>query len=558
MCRKSMSLICFVLVLGLVGSASAQYLWTNADPANALWTTPGNWNPPGPPGAAELALITSPPAQGPVINTDVSVGEIGGLRMGSDVDQVMEISSGNVNIGWWWGLAEGGNGTATLNMVGNADIKVGGIEGAYSGTTIINIGGTTKISESYEWRLSNEPGATLELNIGDDADIHMGPEKNAWRFADRGTAVTNISGNANVYIDGKWRNGDEDEGHSEINMSGGTLYVAQYLSCYDNGSAKITFSGGTANVGGLSYAGRAGKAYELNISGTADVTASEMVRLGYSMNESNPGGSAALNVSGGALTSGLLQTYGDYGSISINLSGGVVSVGGLDLIGPYSMDVCGGTLIVNGDVTDVIQAGIDAGYIVACGGDGKIAYDYDVRNAEKTTVTAVLVGNIDIKPGSCPNPLNLESKGVLCVAVLGSEALDVTMIDPASVRLQGVVAPVRSSLQDVSGPPADGGACDCGEGPDGYTDLVLKFKTQDVVAELIPDSGELNKGDVLVLTLTAGLTNGKEIMGEDCVVLVGNVLKATAARQGDVNKNGFVDLADFASMAQYWLEAAEY
>ena len=323
MCRKLTSLVC-LLVLGLVGSVSAQHNWTNADPANDLWITPGNWDMLSVPGPGDLALINSPPAQGPIINADVAVGEIGGLRLNSDVDQVMEISSGNVQIGWWWGLAEGGNGTATHNMVGDASIECGGIEGGYSGAAVINIGGTTHI-HSYEWRLCNEDGATVELNIGDDADIDMGPEKNAWRFADKGTMVTNISGNANVYIDGKWRNGDEEEGHSEINMSGGTLYVAQYLSCYDDGSAKITFSGGTANVGGLSFSGRAGKDYELNISGTADVTAIEMVRLGYGMGAA--GGSATVNVSGGVLTSsGLLQTYGDYGSISIILSGGLVSI----------------------------------------------------------------------------------------------------------------------------------------------------------------------------------------------------------------------------------------
>ncbi|MHC4624989.1 MAG: hypothetical protein ACYS4W_13925, partial [Planctomycetota bacterium] len=324
MCRKLTSLVC-LLVLGLVGSVSAAGLWTNGV-GDGLWTTAGNWNPPGAP--ADLALINSPPAQGPIINTDVTVGEIGGLRLDSDVDQVMEISSGNVSIGWWWGLAEAGAGTATLNMLGDADIKVGGIEGGYSGAAVINIGGTTKISESWEWRLCNEPGATVELNIGDDADIHMGPEKNAWRFADKGTMVTNISGNANVYIDGKWRNGDEEEGYSEINMSGGTLYVARYLSCYDDGSAKITFSGGTATVDGLSFAGRKGKDYELNVTGTADVTAYSEIRLRYN---AKVGGTATVNVSGGVLTSqGRLFMEGSHGSMNVNLTGGVLSCASFD------------------------------------------------------------------------------------------------------------------------------------------------------------------------------------------------------------------------------------
>jgi len=68
---------------------------------------------------------------------------------------------------------------------------------------------------------------------------------------------------------------------------------------------------------------------------------------------------------------------------------------------------------------------------------------------------------IDIKPGSCPNPLNLKSKGKLPVAVLGSEDFDVNDIDPASIRLkygdaEGVAA-IRSNLEDVASPVVEPG-----------------------------------------------------------------------------------------------------
>jgi hypothetical protein len=553
MCRKLMSVVCLVVVLGLVGSVSAQSNWTNADPANDLWTNPGNWSPAGLP--VDLALINSPPEQGPVINADVTVGEIGGLRLNSDVDQVMEISSGNVQIGWWWGLAEGGNGTATLNMVGDADIKVGGIEGGYSGATVINIGGNTKISESYEWRLCNEDGATVELNIGDDADIHMGPEKNAWRFADKGTMVTNISGNANIYVDGKWRTGDET-GHAEINMSGGTLYVGRYLSCYDDGSAKITFSGGTADVDGLSFAGRAGRDYELNVTGTADVTARTEIRLRYSAGAGSPGGTATVNVSGGVLTSqGRIFMEGAHGSMNVNLTGGVVYCASFDPNGPYNMDICGGTLIITGDATADIQADIDAGYITACGGAGIVVYDYDIRNFGKTTVTAALTRGIDIKPCACPNPFNPKSKGVLPVAILGAADFDVTEIDPASIRLAGVPA-LRSGFEDVAG-PADGDTCECGElGPDGFVDMTVKFKTQEIVLA-IPD--EITKGAQLVLTLDATLNSGVPITGQDCVVVVGKVPEVIDVMRADTSKDGKVSGADFFLLKNNWYKSvADY
>ena len=54
---------------------------------------------------------------------------------------------------------------------------------------------------------------------------------------------------------------------------------------------------------------------------------------------------------------------------------------------------------------------------------------------------------LDIKPQACPNPLNVNSQGVLPVAILGTEDFDVTQVDPASVRLAGV-EPLRWDLEE--------------------------------------------------------------------------------------------------------------
>ena len=59
--------------------------------------------------------------------------------------------------------------------------------------------------------------------------------------------------------------------------------------------------------------------------------------------------------------------------------------------------------------------------------------------------TPIIAVAVDIKPGSCPNPLNVKSKGVLPVAVLGTEEFDATQMDPASVRLEGV-PPLRWAM----------------------------------------------------------------------------------------------------------------
>ena len=128
---------------------------------------------------------------------------------------------------------------------------------------------------------------------------------------------------------------------------------------------------------------------------------------------------------------------------------------------------------------------------------------------------------IDIKPTSCPNPLNVGSKGVLPVAILGTPDLDVTVIDPASVKLEGI-APLRWSIEDVATPIANGAEeCDCTtEGPDGFDDLTLKFDMEEVVDAL----DAVNDGDVQPLSLTGNLRpeygSGTMVEGSDCVAIL--------------------------------------
>jgi hypothetical protein len=133
---------------------------------------------------------------------------------------------------------------------------------------------------------------------------------------------------------------------------------------------------------------------------------------------------------------------------------------------------------------------------------------------------AVIEVPIDIKPTSCPNPFNVDKKGVMPVAILGTADLDVSKIDPASVMLEGV-APLRWSFEDVATPfePYVGRAdpYDCNEfGYDGYTDLTFRFEALEVAAAI----GDVNDGEVLVLTLTGYTMDDIPIVGEDVVVIL--------------------------------------
>jgi hypothetical protein len=179
-----------------------------------------------------------------------------------------------------------------------------------------------------------------------------------------------------------------------------------------------------------------------------------------------------------------------------------------------------------------------------------------VESAVICEPTAIPV-TLDIKPGSCPNPLNLNSKGVLPVAILGSADFDVNQIDIASIRLADV-APIRSSYEDVATPVSDGNECDCNTaGSDGYTDLTLKFKTQEIVEELLKARGELVEGEQLTLSLTGALSDETSIEGADCIVIVGKVPKSIGAKIADVNGDGIVNMLDIALLAKSWLESSD-
>jgi hypothetical protein len=182
------------------------------------------------------------------------------------------------------------------------------------------------------------------------------------------------------------------------------------------------------------------------------------------------------------------------------------------------------TLTFNWDTTGVPPAT----YAITAWADSAMAItELDEENnwcTDPTTISIIYPVHVDIKPGSWPNPLNLKDKGVLPVAVCGTEDFDVATIDPETIRLtlDGVgVAPLRWSYEDVATPytgePCSGHDLD----GDGYLDLTLKFKTQEVIQTL--GLAAFSDRDVVVLILTGNLKaehGGALIQGQDCIVIL--------------------------------------
>lgn len=92
--------------------------------------------------------------------------------------------------------------------------------------------------------------------------------------------------------------------------------------------------------------------------------------------------------------------------------------------------------------------------------------DYSSEQGSRINVTQTV--DIDIKPGSDPNSINLKSNGLIPVAFLTTPGFDVTQVDASTVRFgagEAVEAHGKGHLEDVDG--------------DGDIDLMLHFKTQE-------------------------------------------------------------------------------
>jgi hypothetical protein len=120
---------------------------------------------------------------------------------------------------------------------------------------------------------------------------------------------------------------------------------------------------------------------------------------------------------------------------------------------------------------------------------------------------------IDIKPGSDENPINLKSMGVITVAILTTDYFDATTVDPMSVEFgpgEATECHERGHIEDVD--------------EDGDLDMVLHFRTQEAGIEwedteayltgYTMDGMAIEGSDVIMMVPPEGEENG-DISSED-------------------------------------------
>lgn len=117
---------------------------------------------------------------------------------------------------------------------------------------------------------------------------------------------------------------------------------------------------------------------------------------------------------------------------------------------------------------------------------------------------AVIDVDIDIKPGSTPNTINLGSNGVIPVAILSSEGFDARDVDPETVQLEGK-AGVR-----VKG-NGDPQAIERDVNGDGVVDLEVKIEVENL------EPGDIQDGEAEV---TGSTMDGQDFVGTDLVTIV--------------------------------------
>jgi hypothetical protein len=383
---------------------------------------------------------------------------------------------------------------------GVATIYLDGTTGIDESVLDANIGGVVRVSGATRCGGGGDPGQVLPRM---DADIVIiSPPPPPPTVACGSEVHGNGTGCAPSPLAG------------ELVTTSGVVYVA--AGTYNGGSVYYQCADGglTFFLNGAPYA----IGDEIKVVGAVGAFSDEIQLEGVTVEVLSTGNMATPQY----LATGQLAAGGPFLGDFVELQGTLVAKTSSGFNDAYVLDDGTGPVVMFVDgTTGIDDDRVDSfvGRTVRVRGSTKCFNDEgEILPRFDSDIEAVSVA-FDIKPGSCENPFNMRNQGVLPVAILGSEDLDVSLIDPASLRLEGVKAKM-TAIEDVE--DATGSACDedCAPLPmDEYPDLVAKFANASVAEAIYGAS----IGEPIPLRLTGTFLDGRPFDGVDCVQIVGFV-----------------------------------
>ena len=396
------------------------------------------------------------------------------------------IFSDNVAVPSSRGYSRHGHGGGIAS--GHCDLEVTGC--VFIGNKSMGAGGG--LSNVYKGSITNCAfiGNTLVAEFNDGRPVEHGGYGGGVAIWDYGVTVVNC-----IFTGNTAKRGYRTESY------GGGLYDARNATTFSG----CTFSGNMAGYGGAAYGGSI--ANSILWGNTATVEGPEVhevrsvdfcnVQGGYAGDGNIDLDPLFADADG---EDNIIGTADD--DLRLTTASPCIDTGSNDLIGR--------------DWADLDGDGITGGEKVPYDLDGNRRIENDVVDMGAYEFAPVMQVDVDIKPQSCPNPVNSNSKGVVPVAILGTEIFDVNTIDPNTLLLEGVAA-VRYAYEDVAAPAADEADCACSaDGPDGFMDMTLNFDTQQLAAAM----GEVEDGQEWLLHLAGQLNDGTTIEGTDCVLII--------------------------------------
>ncbi len=436
-------------------------------------------------------------------------------------------------------LFVGWHGKATLNITnGGAVSSRNGIINSFNSTAKVTVDGAGSTwTNSKDIFVGKQGSGTLNITNGGEVSNHWGyigksPGSSGVVTVDGAGSTWN---NEDIYIsDGGsgtlniTNGGEVHTKHGDLGRKAGFAGVATVKgtgSIWTNsiGLCVGLWSSGTLNItdGGVVSSFRGWIGYGADSTGVVTVdgdgstwTNNDSLHIGSNPYLKNAGKGTLKITNEGFVSVGvtlIIDKYGDVDSFINMTTGGMLALRDHAGLGANSLldflELVGGTDAIrywddsNSDWADITGATLGEDYTLEHISEGDLA-GFTVLTVGVVPRPDPLAIEIDIRPGSDTNPVNLKSKGMLPVTIFGNDDIDVSQIDLATLALGGAAPKAKGksgkvgSFADVDG--------------DSVLDLTLRFRIKDMA--IAPDAEEL--------ILTGMLTDGAEFEGRDSIRIV--------------------------------------